>query len=256
MHDQIENRIHLFLFPHLVSLNLYKIKSINILVFTQLNREKRKTFKMKLILLILTTYFTLSFASPLTASSIIDPLSQLLYIQLNPVFQNTLQQLTQLVYGLAEKLSQIIEHRSVHSKSILPAPWVTQLFGGMNSISTQWNNHVTDFFTNIPTIFEKTGRSLLNFSIIKNTLHEAVSNLLEVLKKLFFNNINQSLISIINEFNLITSHRGEFDLDAIINTFQQESSNVFGKTTEQLNRTVDDAIDIILMYWNDLKFLG
>jgi hypothetical protein len=244
MHDQIENRIHLFLFPHLVSLNLYKIKSINILVFTQLNREKRKTFKMKLILLILTTYFTLSFASPLTASSIIDPLSQLLYIQLNPVFQNTLQQLTQLVYGLAEKLSQIIEHRSVHSKSILPAPWVTQLFGGMNSISTQWNNHVTDFFT--------------NFSIIKNTLHEAVANLLEVLKKLFFNNINQSLISIINEFNLITSHRGEFDLDAIINTFQQESSSVFGKTTEQLNRTVDDAIDIILMYWNDLKdrFLG
>jgi hypothetical protein len=203
---------------------------------------------MKLTFLILTICFTLTYASSIPSLSIIDALPQLLYTHLNPIFQNTFQQLIALVYELSEKLSQSISDRLIRSNPILPAPWVSQLFGGMNSISTQWNNHITDFFTHMPTIFEKNGRSLLNFSIIKDALYRAVENLLKELKNLFLNNINQSLISISNQSNF----------DILLNTFQQQVSDIFNQTKEQLNRNIDNAIGVILSYWNDLKdrFLG
>ncbi|CAF4977356.1 unnamed protein product, partial [Rotaria socialis] len=52
---------------------------------------------------------TLTFASSLPeiqATSIIDYISQLLFIYLNPIFQNTFKQLTQLVFVFGERLSQ------------------------------------------------------------------------------------------------------------------------------------------------------
>ena len=203
---------------------------------------------MKLTLIILATLFAVTFASPIKPASIIDSLSHLLYIHLNPIFQNTLQQLTQLVYELGEKLSQTIEYQSIPSNRINPAPWFSEMFGEMNSIATQWNNQVSQFFTNIPTIFENHGRSLFNFSIIKQKLHETVANLLEELRKLFINNINK-----LNLMETIGRKRGEFHIDALFNAFQQQVSGVFEKTKEQLNDSVDHAIDVILIYWNDLK---
>jgi len=103
-------------------------------------------------------------------------------------------------------------------------------------------------FTNI--------RSLLNFSIIKQKLHETMANLLEELKQLFINNVNQLLISMFNKFDLIETlgrKRGEFNLDGLLNVFQQQVSGVSNKTQEQLNRNLDDAIDFVLTYWNDFQ---
>jgi hypothetical protein len=59
-----------------------------------------------------------------------------------------------------------------------------------------------------------------------------------------------------NKFDLIEilgRKRREFNLDGLLNAFQQQVSGVFNKTQEQLNRNIDDAIDFVLIYWNDLK---
>ncbi len=209
---------------------------------------KRKIFNMKLSFIILTTFFTLTFASPVSiidSSLITDNLSELLYNNLNPIFQNTFQQLTELIFEFSEKFSQIKLSRS---DSVKPAEWVSQLFNGTNSIGAQWNSHITDFFGNIPTVFENNDRSLFDFSLIKTKLYIAVKNLLIKLKQLFDNNINQLWILFINEFKLTKS-----DFDVLSNDFQQQVSGVFNNTKEELNQTIDDLIDSILTYWNDLK---
>jgi hypothetical protein len=212
---------------------------------------------MKLTLIILSICFALTLASPLSIqkpSSIIELTSQLLYTHLNPIFQNTFQQLTQLVYKLGEKVSENIQSRLIRSNPVKPAPWVSEIFGGANLITTQWNNHISQFFTNIPTIFETNGRSLFNIETSKQKLHVAVQNLLEKLKNLVVNDINQSIISTINKYSLLES----IDLDGLLLTFQREVSDVFDKTKEQLNLTIDNSISFILTVWNGFKgqFIG
>ncbi|CAF3945442.1 unnamed protein product [Rotaria sp. Silwood2] len=83
------------------------------------------------------TFFTLTFASSVAttkSSSIVDFICQLLYIYLNPIFQSTLKQLTQLVFEFGEKVSQNIPYELSRLNKITPAPWVSQLFG--NDIKT------------------------------------------------------------------------------------------------------------------------
>ncbi|CAF1195940.1 unnamed protein product [Rotaria sordida] len=205
------------------------------------------------------TLFTIIFASSvptIQSTSIIDSIVQLLYIYLNPIFQTTLKQLTQLVFELGEKLSQNIPYELGRSNKATPAPWVSQLFGGVNSIATQWNNQITQFYTNIPTIFERNGRTLLNFSTIKQTLYNAVDNLLGDLKKLFIDNISETILSIFNRFDLMEFINGEraiFNIQNSLDVFQQKVSDIFDKTKEQLNRTIDDAINFVLTFWDGVK---
>ncbi|CAF3625736.1 unnamed protein product, partial [Rotaria sp. Silwood2] len=111
-------------------------------------------------------------------------------------------------------------------------------------IAEQWNNQVTQFFATIPTIFEKNGRSLMNFSTIKETLYNAVEHVLGELKKLFLDNINETIISIFNRFDLmefIGRKRAIFTIENSLNVFQKQVSDIFDKTKEQLNHTIDDA---------------
>ncbi|CAF1244091.1 unnamed protein product [Rotaria magnacalcarata] len=219
---------------------------------------------MKLSLIIFVTSLTLTFASSLPeiqATSIIDYISQLLFIYLNPIFQNTFKQLTQLVFVFGERLSQTSQHGLARLDRTQPAPWVSQLFSGVNSISSQWNNHIIDFFANIPTIFENNGRNLMNFSAIKQILYETVENLLGELKKLYLNKINALMISIFADVNLLESmgrKRATFYIDELLNGFQQQVSDIFNKTKEQLNHNIDDSIDFVITYWNHIKdrFLG
>ncbi|CAF0793920.1 unnamed protein product [Rotaria sp. Silwood1] len=219
---------------------------------------------MKLTLIYFVTFFTLTFASSVStikSTSIVDSISQLLYIYLNPIFQDTLKQLTQLVFEFGDKLSQNIPYELTRSNGPTPAPWVSQLFGEVNSISTQWNNQVSQFFATIPTIFETNSRSSLNMPTIRETLYNAVEHLLGELKKLFIDNIKQTIISIFNRFDLmefIGRKRALSNIEDSLNVFEQQVSNIFDKTKEKLNRTIDDAINFIITFWDDVKyrFLG
>src|SRR5271163_2967755 len=117
---------------------------------------------MKFIPIILTIFVSVAFASPVSiikSSSLIDNLSQSLYIHLNPIFENTFKQLIELVSKLAK---QLFENQSRRSNTVQPAEWVSHIFDGTGSLSTQWNSHITDFFGNIPTVYEDDERSLLN----------------------------------------------------------------------------------------------
>ncbi|UJR26234.1 hypothetical protein I4U23_007577 [Adineta vaga] len=217
---------------------------------------------MKTILIICMTFFALVCASSPSTTikppSIIDSLSHLLYIHLNPTFQNTLQELIQLFFEFGDRLFRTIEYRSTRSNPVAPAPWVSQLFGEVNGIATQWNNHVTQFFTNIPTIFEKNSRSLFNFSSIKQALYDAVAIVLHELKQLFVNNVNGVMISIINKYDLqhmMGRKREEMNFDILFNVFQQQVSGVFEKMKEQLDQNIDNAINFFVTYWNGLKDL-
>lgn len=208
-------------------------------------------------LIILMSFFTLTFATSepaVQSTSIIDSISQILYIYLNPIFQNTLTELTQLVFDFSEKIFE--NYGVIRVDKNVPATWVSQLFGGVNSISTQWNNQITDFFTNIPTIFENPGRSSFNFSTIKQSLYKAVEDLLEKLKGLTINTINQMVISTFGDINLSASigrKRESFTIDQLFNVFQHQVSNMFDKTQEQLNQKIDNAIDVVLTYFNHIK---
>ncbi|CAF1098760.1 unnamed protein product [Adineta steineri] len=198
--------------------------------------------------------FTLIFATPISTekpSSLIDSLSQLLYTHLNPIFQNTLQQLIELVFKFGETIFENIQSRLARSASPIPAQWVQELFGEVNSVATQWNQHVTHFFSNIPTIFEKHGRSSINFTSIKQSLYDAIASLLNELKKLFVNDINQTFISLINKYNLMESMSRTYN--DLLNVFQQQVSSVFDKSQEQLIDNINIAINFIVSLWNDVK---
>ncbi|CAF0909436.1 unnamed protein product [Adineta steineri] len=198
--------------------------------------------------------FTLIFATPISTEkppSIIDSLSQLLYTHLNPIFQNTLQQLIELVFKFGERIFENIQSRLARSAPPIPAQWVQELFGEVNSVATQWNQHVTQFFSNIPTIFEKHGRSSINFSSIKQSLYDAIASLLDKLKKLFVNDINQIFILLINKYNLMESMSRTYN--DLLNVFQQQVSSVFDKSQEQLIDNINIAINFIVSLWNDVK---
>lgn len=210
---------------------------------------------MKLILIIFTTFFALTFSSPISSigdsSSILNNLSQLLHAHISPIFQNTFKQLTQLVDDYSQKYSDIIiDKKSSRSNPAKPAEWVYQLFNGSNSIESQWNNHITDFFANIQTVYENDGRSLFDLSLIKLKLHIVGDKLIRKLKQLIDKNIEPLLISIKSSDDY--KHHGK-DLDILANNFQREISNIFDNTKKEFNQTIDDLIDSIFGYWNSLK---
>lgn len=208
---------------------------------------------MRLILIVLISFLSISSVS---SSSIINPISDLFYTYLNPIFQSTLERLTRLVFELTEKLSQHIQYNSARINPPITAPWVSQVFGGMNSVATQWNNQIADFFSNIPTIIEQKSRSAVNYAIVKETLYKAVENLLGTLKSLFVNNINRLMLSIVNDLklsNTIGLQYTQQNFDDLLNIFQRQVSDIFDETQTQLNITIDNAIQFIVTYWNHLK---
>ncbi|CAF0815121.1 unnamed protein product [Adineta ricciae] len=215
---------------------------------------------MKTILLIFVTLFALAFASPVTPvkpPSIIESLSHLLYIHLNPTFQGTLQQLIQLVFQFGERLFQPVDQRPTRSNGPVPAQWVSQLFGEVNSIATQWNNQVTQFFTNIPTIFEKHSRSFFSLSTITHTLYDAVEILINELKEFFVNRIRQVMLSMMDKQGVKQQKggraSGEFSFEIFFNVFQQQVSTIFEQAKGQLIANIDNAIHFVETYWHDLK---
>jgi hypothetical protein len=58
----------------------------------------------------------------------------------------------------------------------------------------------------------------------------------------------RSVISAINQFQLTQSP----DHDRLLVDFQQQVSNIFDSTEEQLNQTIDELIDSIFLYLNSL----
>lgn len=210
---------------------------------------------MARLLLIFAALFTLAVASPTAVAqprSILDSISQLLYVYLSPTLQNTLQQLVTIILGLGDSLALDAAIGSSRSNGISPAPWVSQLFGEVASVTNLWNNHVSQFFTNIPTIFEKTARGLFDFSVVKQKLHEAVAVLADELKTLFVNYATPKLAALFDSFarpRQAASSPG----DTFAIAFLPQVSAVFEQLKEQLSNNLDNAIHFIVTYWNELK---
>ena len=190
------------------------------------------------------------FGSPLAVAkppSIIDSIIQSLSIHFGPILQSTLDQLIHSVFQLAEL---VFPSSSGRSGLVPTAPWVSDMFSGLNSIALQWNQHITDFFTNIPTEIVGNGRALLNLVAIKERLDGAVKKLLTELQQLFLNEIHRLFLSLINKYPLIDASG---HLDRLFNDFQLQLSTVFDHTREQLNQSVDQSTQFVLSIWTDFK---
>jgi hypothetical protein len=207
--------------------------------------------KLTGLLLLLLIVSTVAFGSPVSIAqppSIIHSITQFLSSHFGPTLQETLQQLTYFVFHLAETVFGSSAGRS----GLVPtAPWVSDMFGGLNSISLQWNQHITDFFTNIPTEFVTNGRALLmSVPSIKEKLDGAVKKLLIELQQLFLNEIHRLCLSLINKYHLIDAS-GHFE--RLFNDFHEQISLVFDQSREQLNLTVDQSIQSVVAFWSDVK---
>ena len=200
---------------------------------------------MKLTLFLGTILLMLTLSTP---ASITENFTQSLYIQLNPIFENTFQQLKDLVNDLAKKISQFTRTRVTRSD---PSDWFDQLFEGSGSITNQWNSEINEFFQNIPTIYENGDRSLLSNTFVASQFHPAVKSLVQKLKKLVDNKIDRVILPTIKQ-------QSKSHTDKIFQEFQGQVTRLFEKTEERLNQTIDNLFQSISNYFNQLKdrFLG
>ena len=204
---------------------------------------------MKITLFLSTIFLTVALStstSIVKRSSIIENFKQSLYLQLNPIFQNTFQQLKELVDGLGKKISQSNKTRFTRAD---PSDWISDLFEGSGSITNQWNNQVNQFFQNITTVYENNDRSLFDSTVLSNKLHPAVKNLVQKLRKLFDMEINRVIIP---------TNTSPMDLNQLLRDFQDQVSRIFDNTEERLNQTIDNFFRSISNYLNQLnnRFLG
>lgn len=205
---------------------------------------------MKLTVLLLLIVSPVVFGSPLSVAkspSIIDSIIQFLSIHFGPILQETLQQLIYSVLHLGET---VFGSNSGRSGQVPTAPWVSDMFSGLNSISLQWNQHITDFFTNIPTEFVSNGRALLNLASIKEKLDGAVKRLLIELQLLFLNEIHRVFLSLITKYHLIDAS-GHFE--RLFNDFHSQIAAVFDQSREQLNLLVEQSMQLVISFWSDLN---
>lgn len=209
--------------------------------------------KMKLTLFLSTIFLAVALStstSHVKRSSIIENFKQSLYLQLNPIFQNTFQQLKELVDGLAKKISQSNKTRLTRADS---SDWISDLFEGSGSITNQWNDQVNQFFQNITTVYENKDRSLFDNTVLSNKLHPAVKNLVQKLRKLFHMEIDRVIIQQFSK-----SKTGPMDLNQVLRDFQEQVSRIFDNTEERIQQTIDNFFQSISNYLNQLndRFLG
>ena len=199
---------------------------------------------MKIILLVLLSLFAGAFGS--SSTSVIE----LVKNHFDPIFQQTYQRLNLVVFQFAQKLFDRPKTRQVGSIFVTPAPWVNDLFGSLNPIAVQWNSLISNFFSNIPTIFQPKSRSFFDINGVKKNLEDDLTLFLNQLEHFFTVEIERVLLSLLQKYypnDWFTFPFVKFtDLQGDIN-------KIFNQTETLLNEDLVIMMDGIEKFWNEFK---
>lgn len=187
-------------------------------------------------------------------TSLIDSIREYLSLHFQPIFDNTWHDLNILVFRLAEQLFLRLSIGSARTEIFPTAPWVADVFGGMNSIATHWNSQIFNFFNNISTIVVPKGRSIDDpIATIEQTLNEALTNLLRKLQDFFVVEVEVLLLSLLEKYSSIDLNKAQTAWNDLFSDFRSQVKQIFDTNEKLFFEELDRTIHLAVTMWNDLK---
>ena len=192
---------------------------------------------------------------PLLSTCSSESIGDYLSFHFQPFFQQTFQQLTELVLHFAQQLFDRFPVASARTAIFPTAPWVSDLFGGVNSISTQWNQHLVEFFNNIQTTIEPKGRTLISVPTLEQKLAEALKKLLVKLEDFFVDEVHLLLISLLMKYQMNAMENVLPEFNRLLHNFRSDVARIFDQREKELLARLDQLLEAAADMWNDFKAL-